>query len=307
MKIIIVHRGNQKYLNICINTAKKYGNDVVIIGDKSNSKYDSRYCSWCDSDSLKTERLEQFDKVYKHMSPNRYNFEKICFERYYLIWEYMRKNELSECIMMDSDVLVYTDVNKLDFSDYAFGVSYEKKYECASPHFSYWTFEAIDDFTRFIIDIYEKEIEILEEKWNRHVTCKIPGGICDMTLLYHYVNRNRKNYLNIESLDSLNHFNGMIDNQLDEDYYGEIKMKKDEKYGIRMLKKKDSSLYYTSEDGTEYKILTIHAQGVSKQYMHALARCHKDSFSMLVSKTLFWIEKAFLKIKRKLVVSERYN
>lgn len=303
MKIIIVHRGNQKYLNICINTAKKYGNDVVIIGDKSNSGYSS----WCDSDSLKTERLEHFSRVYKHMSPNRFNFEKICFERYYLIWEYMRKNKISDCIMMDSDVLVYTDINNLDFSDYEFAVSYEKKYECASPHFSYWTYDAIDDFTRFIIDIYEKECEILEEKWNRHVTQKIPGGICDMTLLYHYVNRTNKKYLNIESQDSLRHFNGMIDNQLDEDYYGEIQMKKDEKYGIRVVSNRDSGLYYTAIDGTDYKILTIHAQGVSKQYMHSLARCHTDSLSMFISKTLFWIEKALLKIKRKIIVSERYN
>ena len=53
---------------------------------------------------------------------------------------------------------------------------------------SYWNIEILDNFCQCIIDFYtdSQKFKILEEKWDWHLQGGMAGGICDMTILWHF-------------------------------------------------------------------------------------------------------------------------
>lgn len=182
--IIVVHRGNQGYLRDALQCARSAGNEVVLIGDESNSKD----CNWIDFKDCQSEEYLYFSNIYEHMSSNPYKFELICFERYFLTYEYMKKNHLTDCVMMDSDVCLYEKITQETFkeADLAISIPEQKtKYSMsASAHFSYWKIEVMKEMLEFLISSYKNKLPEIYEKWDWHREKGAPGGICDMTLLY---------------------------------------------------------------------------------------------------------------------------
>ena len=134
------------------------------------------------------------------MSSNRYEFELICFKRYFILKKIMEEIKEENAIMLDSDILTYINFSNCDFTKYYCGLSINMKQNdyrwSVSPHCSFWSMEAINDFTKYCIDTYSNNIEILNNKYNYHKERSIKGGICDMTLLYLW-SKNKKNIFNI--------------------------------------------------------------------------------------------------------------
>ena len=84
--VVIVHEGNQDYVNIAVDQAKRSGNDTIRIG---------------------LERLSplsvQFDASYRHMSTNSRTFEVQCFRRYFAVQQLMQDRNLQSIFHLDSD------------------------------------------------------------------------------------------------------------------------------------------------------------------------------------------------------------
>ena len=302
--IIVVHRGNQGYLRDALCCARSAGNEVVLIGDDSNSKD----VNWIDFKSCHSEKYNHFAKIYEHMSSNPYKFELICFERYFLTYEYMKKNGLMDCVMMDSDVCLYELITKETFQNVELAISIPEqktKYSMsASAHFSYWTIGAMEEMLEFLISSYENKVPEIYEKWEWHEKTGTPGGICDMTLLYLFSRQYRGNVLN-------------TDVQLSPLLFDQV-MSDSKNHGIEFLtmknghtkavfKNADGKLCYKSVKAQLYPVLYIHAQGGDKRYIFAISRKRTGVLWLEMGNMKFWANRIYEKVMRTIGIEKRFN
>lgn len=302
--IIVVHRGNQRYLWDALRCARKAGNDVVLIGDEKNSK-DGQ---WVDYRTCRSEEYEHFLKVYTHRSTNPYKFELICFERYFLTYEYMKQKKLSECVMMDSDVCLFEQITKetFEYAELAISIPEQRSEHSlsASAHFSYWTMDAMEKMIDFLIKSYENVPKELTEKWNWHQKTGAPGGICDMTLLYLFARQYQGKLFN-------------TDGRMEPRLFDQI-MSEAESHGIAFVtmknhvtkavfKNAEGALCYQSKEGKLFPVLYIHAQGGDKRYIYPLSRGKVGPLWMTLGNVRYWSRRIYEKLMRSIGVEKRFN
>lgn len=188
MPVVYIHLGNlPAYLKLSVQQARKYNQRVVLISD-TKPNFD---CEWVDVASV-SEDVQRFSSVYAHMSTNSKKFELICIKRWIILRNYMTKHNVNVAYYTDSDVMIYdslSDIYNTHYSNYEVCYTMPADQEnfrwTASACCSFWTIKSIKAFVDFIFYCYDVTgIKKLEEKWNYHMKNGIPGGVCDMTLLY---------------------------------------------------------------------------------------------------------------------------
>lgn len=114
--IVFLHRTDDDYLFYVLQQAKIASpkSDVVLIGSPQNKKFAT--------DGIKHELIpdyhqgaSEFAKVYKHMSPCEYHYNLFCFQRWFILLDYMRSHNLNECWTLDSDVMLFADLSRQEF------------------------------------------------------------------------------------------------------------------------------------------------------------------------------------------------
>ncbi|KJD33398.1 hypothetical protein PK35_05950 [Tamlana nanhaiensis] len=131
-----------------------------------------------------TKSADEFSRYYKHMSTNSYKFELICFQRWFVLKDFVNKNSINETfIYLDSDVLVYQNLFEvIDLEGYKMTVT--KGY---GPQYSIFeNASSINHFCDFIIYNYtnnEKINSLVNNYKINFLNKNLNGGICDMTLL----------------------------------------------------------------------------------------------------------------------------
>src|SRR4051812_6632114 len=104
--IIFVHKGDSFYLNFSLPQAhlSNPGSPIYLITDTKERKYD--FVNYVDiADYHK--KADQFEKIYRHMSTNHYENELFCFQRWFVIEEFCKKNAISGFLYIDSDILLF--------------------------------------------------------------------------------------------------------------------------------------------------------------------------------------------------------
>ena len=188
LPIVFFHSGNiPGYLIRSVNQALIYNKNVVLITDTSSEHLKIKQYL---IDQL-NEGVATFEDKYVHMSSNSVSFELICIKRWFLLRNYMNKYNIDVCYYSDSDVMIYDNLTAVysfykEFDAAYTMTEYQENYRwSASACCSFWKRETINRFCDFILDLYStSKIEKLKQKWNYHQQNNIPGGICDMTLLY---------------------------------------------------------------------------------------------------------------------------
>ena len=189
MTIIIFHLGNQAYVKYCLQQALQYHNEIVLLNDNPDNfkELSSDNCKIVNYSNY-TERVNKFNKIYKHFSTNYYQLELICIIRWMCIYEYMEKHNIQRAFICDSDVLIYDNITNIDCqylkdSDYMLCSSSSKNVTGGQ---SIWNINKLKDFVEFIFAFYTGEtLQKIENWWKIY---NEPGGICDMTLLYYFAN-----------------------------------------------------------------------------------------------------------------------
>jgi len=188
--VILTHRGNQEYLKIAIRQARRRNGRVVLIGDESNRDFgaDEHYLN-----SDYWEGAAEFAKVYRHMSHNPHDQELYCFQIYFVARDWARAHGVDRLFLMDSDVMLYCDVTEYEktLGDYDLAINWCKRQEpyrwSACLHNSFWKVKTLEVMCNQLMDAYLGGwIPMLEQKWAWHQKNKIPGGVCDMTLLHFF-------------------------------------------------------------------------------------------------------------------------
>lgn len=279
--IFFVHSGNQDYLKRTIKQAEKTNRVVYLLGDDSNRKI---AINWFDMKLYLTEKWDKFKKIYIHMSSNPYEFELNCFRRFFVVYEFAKEMEIESFFMLDSDCLAYSDFSKLPLSNYDVGLSIPKNQEdydwTASPHNSYWTLKALENFLEYLFYEYTKNLEELKIKWHYHQEKNIRGGICDMTLLYLWATSS----LSIRLLNTtIGVDGGVFDHFLSvSEGYEKGTFPIHRFCEIKHLKFVNGKAYFKDKNKNWIQTYTIHAQGKSKIYIKILS-LEKNNFLYYVA------------------------
>ncbi len=190
--IIMFHYGYTPHLVMALAQAKATNptSDVILLGDQSNQFLDfvqhesiDRYCT----------EAKQFEQIYapKHRSPNPYQYELFCFQRWLILKEFMNARGLKHCVHIDSDVLLYTDLSAEQHKFDRFEFTTCK----GSGHTSFLKISGLEKFCQLLFATYTdeslfKEVENIVQVRNENL--KIPIGISDMMLLVLFYEKYRE-------------------------------------------------------------------------------------------------------------------
>jgi hypothetical protein len=262
------------YLNIALRSAADFDNHVVLIGDAANRG--SWRDQW-DSSGAPLPKLDEFRRGYVKMSDYPEVYEAAFWRRPFAVEAWMRSERIDRAFILDSDVVT--------FADYSRVVAPALPVSCAaammtpgeqgpfdwasSLHFSCWTLEALADFTSFCIRAYrDPEIRrALEAKHRWHLEQRRPGGVCEMTLLYLWRERNAARTWNPAKA-----WDGMVadltiaapDNYLKGEYVMRRGFKK-------LLFRRGVPYGITTALGARTRFVCVHCQGSAKALMRPLA------------------------------------
>ena len=121
--LIFLHIGDIFYLKYTLRSAVFHNpnTDVILIGDHYNKKYEDlgvkhfNFHDYMDSDDIK-----EFNKVYKLIGGTRfieinaskgYDWTKYNFIKWFVLRNFLRKNNLSSCWTFDSDNMILCDLH----------------------------------------------------------------------------------------------------------------------------------------------------------------------------------------------------
>lgn len=280
--VIIFHEGCPKHLPASVHSAEKYNKRVILLGNEENKHVAKE---WLDTSSLDLTEYHEFEKVFVNYSTYSDFFSLICFKRYFLIYETMKKMDFDRVIMAESDLYTAVDYSSIHELDNAYAMvstvaDQEKDYAWSSCcHCSYWTRESLKDFLDFCYDTFKNNRELLLKKWNYQKEHNLAGGVCDMTLAYLW-SKDKP-----EVLNSAKVINGCTIDQnicdtanFEDNEYEYNKLCQIKKYYYRKDESGNTSLYL--KKGSEFvKVYAIHCSGRGKE---ALVRLENGYFSVCV-------------------------
>lgn len=295
--VLFIHTGNQDYLQYTVAQAEKTNSNVFLLGDESNQKTAQK---WVCMEEYFTERYVRFTENYVHMSSNPYVFELNCFRRFFVSYEFAIRNNIREFMMLDSDLLAFVNFSDIDFQgcDAAFSMPYDQSNYIwtASPHCSYWTIDALDDFLNYLTYAYNEGISQLEEKWKYNHDNHMPGGICDMTLLYLWAQSDSGfhiyNTAQIRNNAVFDHFLSVSEGYRQGDF------QRNRYCEMKKLKFEQGIPYFLYKDGQWIRTYTIHAQGRSKLYIPTLYNQSTGNFPYVKVKTNDYLHRVNRKLKK---------
>lgn len=253
-KIFFIHRGNSDYVSSCLKQCSKFKDkyEIILLGDKLNNCYN--FVKHELIENYYTEAKE-FEKIYKHLSPNNREYEVFCFSRWFVLREYMRKNNIYEGCYLDTDVMLMKEFPE-DLFDDKFNYTFD------SGHTSIFNIKILDEFCKYIINYYSNNMLVseLERIYKLKQVTKANEGISDMTLisLFSFDYENKCRDLSIIR-------NKMIcDHNINcSDGYEMVSNKK-KIYSI------NNNLYVRNARVSKFvEISTIHFQGRAKIYMNS--------------------------------------
>jgi hypothetical protein len=184
--VILIHKGYQDYLGYTLKQSLK-NNTVHLLGDTNPS---------IDSDDFHfnnivdyNEGCEEFQKVYQHLNTTPPDYELFCYQRWFILRNFMVKNNIKNVFYIDSDVLLFADVNEEWLKYSQFDMTLLHRTAATS---SFITLDSVNNFCKLLMDTYTNKGSYNYKKIASHFTirqeCKLPGGVCDMTFLeyFHY-------------------------------------------------------------------------------------------------------------------------
>ena len=278
---------NQSYVKYCIKQAEKWNEEVVFLGHPCMKDYAKKFVAVQDFDLPK---YEEFKKVFVNMSDYKESWTLSTFKAYYVYEAYMKENNIDECIIMDSDTLIYhTFTTDDEYAGYKAALLINNDQSMKDLPFDndmawiadgivgYFTREAMTEFTDYLIDMFRNHQDILEKKWKLHRDYHIDGGICNMTLEYLWCmsEENKDKIYNLSKPDAPLYF--------DDDAH-ELRGFKEGKYGLKEIGFTNHLPYVVTADGTKKDTKLLHFVGTTKAHIHDYYYYQKPMFKS------FWRE-----------------
>ncbi|MGN0437486.1 MAG: hypothetical protein ACI4F4_03110 [Lachnospiraceae bacterium] len=294
--IIIFHEGNQEYLKVCIEHAKRFNERVILLGDESNRKIN---VEWYDNSEFEKEsRWQEFLQYFENYSFYDDKFAKQIFKRLFVIEQFVKIKEINKFALLDSDILIYIDFSSMDYvRQYDVGcLTLDQKYDdyrwITNIGISFFSDKAIEEFVDFCIKEYKYHKEELLKKWEWQKKTNTPGGIGEMPLAYLWTRSTDMKVLNLAK-PVLNY--GIYENAANTsgNYYPD-EYKMNHFLRIKKVKFIDGQPYFIKKKSQELqKVDGLHFSTVTKRFM--------KSYSLHERPLLMdYIIELIMKIKRRI-------
>lgn len=184
--VVITHQGMKPYLAACVRRAVIAAGSgrVVLLGDAANAGLGDGEHHLIDDPSLQPD-LDEFRGMYRQVGRSqKFLLERFWIERWFLIRNFLRRENLDGCLAIDSDVLLFGDVGteSLRFAPYAMTFGRWDAVRVV-PHCNFIRGRAgLEDFCGYVLDVYRDpgRLARLEESNRKKFRS---AWISDMSLL----------------------------------------------------------------------------------------------------------------------------
>ncbi|MDD5698068.1 MAG: hypothetical protein PHH77_05580 [Victivallaceae bacterium] len=265
LPIVFIHRGSSSYLEFSLRQAKyaNPGSEIILLGDAANDRF-----AFIKQVNIRDyfSRAAEFSEKYRHFSTNPYNYELFCFQRWFVLEEFMLAGKYGEVFVCDSDVLLYSDMNVLYdslFRDRDFCLAVYSP-EQASAGISYWKLASLTEFCRLLPEFFTDKARLskITELWENNRRNGILGGFSDMTAVTEFIREyDRKRYANLLSVREGGTFDSHINTSTGAD---------GEEYQYKRGKKVfswEGRIPYCRKQDEKIRFHLIHFQGPAKYMM----------------------------------------
>ena len=206
--IIIVHRGYTFYLKLVLEQIRLFNphTRICLISDASTDKY--CFVEHYNIDDY-SKGADAFKMAYIHMSSNPYDYELICFQRWFCIRDFVKTQKIENFLCMDSDVLLYCNIDEVmqQYITYDFTTCNKQGPGCALFNIS-----SISNFCGYMMSMYTEEFLLnkMKSMYQGFIDNKRLGGICDMTAFVWFQDNIKCNVIDIAIPTNGTCFDGCI-------------------------------------------------------------------------------------------------
>lgn len=264
ISIIFIHLGNSDYLQSSLNLVHETNPDVniILIGDESNDHFDFvKHYNVADYFNS----AKELSSVYQHFSCNPVNFEIFCIQRWFILLDFIKSNNIEIFFYADSDVLIFSNLSDewLKFVNFSFTLS-----EGSCGHNSFWnSSDSLKKFCDFIMDVYcgKDKVnykEIVKFGKDYMLRCNA-GGVCDMTFFKFY----KKKYPEIVGETAIVIDGSTYDDNFSSNSQGGVQYKTTI-FGAKRIHWRSGMPYVKDIQGRFIKFNTLHLQGNKKRYIN---------------------------------------
>ena len=243
MVCIFIHKGRAEYLEYVLRISRHFNPDyrLILLGDKENKDIAKEVGVEFYPISDYTEEIP-----YHHLSVNNEQYEKFCFERWFILKRFIKYHNIPQFIHSDSDNAMCYNINKLPFKESALGNS-----SIIVPNVIFLKTETLEKITDFYTNIYSLSraefIERIEGYVHRaYVISHNTLHYSDMFFLKQAVDELKIDMIALEQTDILDEGNPLIFNP------------NFNKYDIEYV----DGLFF--KKGTQCRLFNIHFAGNAK-------------------------------------------
>jgi len=196
--------GNHGYLAFVLKQARQYNQRVVLLSDVANSHLDVEYYGYT---NFYEEARKFFENEYVQYSYYHEGYDRFTMAIFFMLKAFMQADGLEVIANTDSDMMIYCDMTTEEQKlpkDYLMACcipEYQPEFRWnASTETSFYTLEGICEVCDFFHRVYTTPAwrAKIKTKWDWHVANKLHGGVCDLTLLWLFVqDRNRERIVNL--------------------------------------------------------------------------------------------------------------
>ncbi|QRG69330.1 hypothetical protein [Brevibacillus choshinensis] len=253
LPIVFIHRGDDDYLAYALAQARSSNphSPIFLLGKPINQPFAQNGVIHVMMDDY-MEPAANFAKVYKHIHYMPYEYNLFCFQRWFVLRDFMRKHNLPKCCYLDSDVMLYTDVNQPHFESFSMEFVWTNFIEL----------QRLERFCAYVTAHFEDlglfgQVVSFAHKSKDHVRFGMPL-ITDMVLSVMYL-RQFRGYRWTHGL----YHDGFFDGNIQQPFMTESHD------GNKKVYLKDGALYCKDRQSSrDLKLYTLHFQGdIMKNYM----------------------------------------
>lgn len=279
MNIVIIHMGFAKYLLYVLRRIKitNPNSEIFLISDKENKKY-SKYSTFVDISKIQSLESKSFKENYIHLGKSSPNYEMFCMLRWIILRDFMREYSIKECLHIDSDILIFSDLNKAlnPFSNYKISLAHNL---ALTMHIK--DIEILNEFSKYLLFKYTNENELNKLKDMYYKTDRInngvAGSISDMDISREFFSRVKEPIGDLSEIVNDSIFDSAI-------VYGEseFEMLKKGKYKLKKIffeNKIPFCNYILNGENKKIKFHSLHLLTWTKLFIKKLSNCKDLDFN----------------------------
>ncbi|MFN8416227.1 MAG: hypothetical protein U0U66_07845 [Cytophagaceae bacterium] len=113
LPVVFIHSGPIAYLYETVYQLKAFNPNTAIhlIGTKESIGYQKQLKHHYINQY--NDKAEAFSGLYKHYSNNSVGFELFCIQRWFVLYQFMKENNIERCLHLDTDVLLFCNIDEL--------------------------------------------------------------------------------------------------------------------------------------------------------------------------------------------------